>query len=137
MADRHTPEQRSYNMSRVRNRNTRPEMIVRSIAHRLGYRFRLHRHDLPGRPDIIFSGRRKIIFVHGCFFHMHGCPYGRVVPKTNSDFWRTKRLANVERDKRNVDALKKEGWKILTVWECMTKAAQVEKLPKIILDFLN
>lgn len=137
MGDKHTPEQRSYNMSRIRNRNTRPEMIVRSIAHRLGYRFRVHRNDLPGRPDIVFPGRRKIIFVHGCFFHMHDCPYGRVVPKTNAEFWRNKRMSNVERDKRNKSVLESQGWKILTVWECMTKRAQIETLPKLIESFLK
>ncbi len=137
MPDVLTPEQRSFNMSRIRNRNTRPEMIVRSMAHRMGYRYSLHRKDLPGKPDLVFSRRHKIIFVHGCFFHMHDCPYGRVVPKTNAEFWRTKRLSNVERDKRNQAALEGLGWEVFTVWECMTKPAQVEGLPNLLRDFLG
>lgn len=137
MADVHTPEQRSFNMSRIRNRNTRPEMIVRSLAHRMGYRYSLHRKDLPGKPDLVFKSRRKIIFVHGCFFHMHDCPYGRVTPKTNSEFWQNKRLSNVERDKRNQAVLEDSGWKVLTVWECMTKPARIEQLPEILTAFLR
>lgn len=136
MPDVHTPEQRSFNMSRIRNRNTRPEMIVRSIVHRMGYRYSLHRKDLPGKPDLVFTSRRKIIFVHGCFFHIHDCPYGRVTPKTNAEFWQTKRLSNVERDKRNQAALEGQGWKVLTVWECMTKRAQIENLPTLLAEFL-
>jgi DNA mismatch endonuclease (patch repair protein) len=137
MPDVLTPEQRRYNMSRIRNRNTRPEMIVRSLVHRMGYRYRLHRKDLPGKPDLVFPSRRKIIFVHGCFFHMHDCSYGRVVPKTNAEFWRVKRLSNVERDKRNVAALKSEEWEVFTVWECMTKPAQREALPSLLTGFLT
>ena len=137
MPDVHTPEQRSFNMSRIRNRHTRPEMIVRSTVHRMGYRYSLHRKDLPGKPDLVFKSRRKIIFVHGCFFHMHDCPYGRVVPKTNAEFWQTKRLSNVERDRRNQAALEEAGWVVLTVWECMTKPAKVELLPEILDTFLS
>jgi DNA mismatch endonuclease (patch repair protein) len=137
MADVHTPAQRSLNMSRIRNRNTKPEMIVRSIAHGLGYRYRLHRKDLPGKPDLVFSGRQKIIFVNGCFFHMHDCRYGKVTPKINADFWAKKRLSNVERDARNIAELEKKGWQILTIWECQTKKAQVELLPNIIDSFLT
>jgi DNA mismatch endonuclease, patch repair protein len=137
MPDVLTPEQRSFNMSRIRNRNTRPEMIVRSIVHRMGYRYSLHRKDLPGKPDLVFTRRRKIIFVHGCFFHMHDCPYGRVVPKTNAEFWQTKRLSNVERDKRNWHALEELGWKVFTVWECMTKPRQINELPDILAHLLS
>lgn len=137
MADIHTQEQRRYNMSRIRAKNTRPEMIVRSIAHRSGYRFRLHRKDLPGTPDLVFPRHNKIILVHGCFFHMHDCPYGRVTPKTNAEFWLAKRLSNVERDKKNLAALKKQGWEILIIWECMTKPAQVTTLDTLITNFLN
>src|SRR5260370_600345 len=92
MTDVLTPQQRSFNMSRIRNRDTRPEMIVRSILHRLGYRYRLHKKDLPGKPDVVLVRHRKIIDVHGCFFHMHKCRYGRVVPVTNAKFWRNNRL---------------------------------------------
>ena len=137
MPDVHTPEQRSFNMSRIRNRNTRPEMKVRSLVHQMGYRYRLHRKDLPGKPDLVLPRHRKIIFVHGCFFQMHDCPYGRVVPKTNAEFWQTKRLSNVERDKRNLAALESAGWEVLTVWECMTKPANIENLPKLLADFLR
>jgi DNA mismatch endonuclease (patch repair protein) len=137
MTDVLTPEQRSFNMSRIRNRNTRPEMIVRSMVHRMGYRYSLHRKDLPGKPDLVFTRRRKIIFVHGCFFHIHDCPYGRVVPKTNAEFWQTKRLSNVERDKRNQASLEGLGWEVFTVWECMTKPAQIESLPARLEAFLS
>src|SRR2546429_366574 len=134
MADVLTPQQRSFNMSRIRNRDTRPEMIVRSIVHRLGFRYRLHKKDLPGKPDIVLVRHRKIIDVHGCFFHMHKCRYGSVVPATNAKFWRTKRLSNVARDRRNQRALKREGWKIMIAWECETRkpAALQKKLEKFL-----
>ncbi|MDQ3257811.1 MAG: DNA mismatch endonuclease Vsr [Acidobacteriota bacterium] len=125
MTDVHTPAQRSFNMSRIRNRNTRPEMIVRSMVHRMGFRYRLHRKDLPGKPDLVFPSRRKIIFVHGCFFHMHDCRYGKVTPKQNAEFWQTKRLSNVERDRRNIAALEKDEWQVLEVWECQTKTPDI------------
>jgi DNA mismatch endonuclease (patch repair protein) len=134
MTDVHTPAQRSFNMSRIRNRNTRPEMVVRSLTHRMGYRYRLHRKDLPGRPDLVFPSRRKIIFVHGCFFHMHNCRYGRVTPKQNAEFWQAKRLSNVERDRRNLAALEREGWKVLEVWECQTRSPEL--LESTLRDFL-
>ena|SRR5882672_1037774 len=120
MTDVLTPEQRSFNMSRIRNRDTRPEMIVRSIVHGMGYRYRLHKKDLPGKPDLVLVRHRKIIDVHGCFFHMHECKYGKVVPATNAKFWRTKRLSNVKRDRKNLAALRRDGWRVLTVWECQT-----------------
>jgi DNA mismatch endonuclease, patch repair protein len=137
MADVLTPEQRRFNMSRIRSRNTKPEMIVRSITHGLGFRYRLHRKDLPGSPDLVFPARRKIIFVHGCFFHKHGCRYGRVVPKTNAEFWSKKRAGNVDRDKRNLAALKAQGWSVFVVWECMTKKDDIAGLPAKITGFLN
>lgn len=135
MPDVHTPERRSFNMSRIRNRDTKPEMKVRSLVHQMGYRYRLHRKDLPGKPDLVFPGRRKIIFVHGCFFHMHNCRYGQVTPKTNAEFWQTKRLSNVARDKRNVAALESDGWKVLIVWECQVKDSG--HLSTVINDFLS
>lgn len=134
MSDVHTPEQRSFNMSRIRNLDTRPEMVVRSLVHRMGYRYRLHRKDLPGKPDLVFPSRRKIIFVHGCFFHMHDCPYGCVTPKQNAEFWQNKRLSNVERDRKNVAALKSDGWTTLEVWECQTRTP--EDVEKAIRKFL-
>ncbi len=135
MSDVHTPEQRSFNMSRIRSRNTRPEMKVRSIVHRMGYRYRLHRKELPGKPDLVFPARRKVIFIHGCFFHMHNCRYGSVKPKTNADFWQNKRLSNVERDGKNVAALESAGWKVLIVWECQTKTPNL--LPELLVNFLG
>lgn len=96
-------------------------MIVRSLVHRLGFRYRLHKKDLPGKPDIVLVRRRKIVDVRGCFFHMHTCKYGRVVPATNAEFWQAKLSSNVERDKRNSRELKKAGWKVLVVWECETR----------------
>lgn len=134
MVDVLSQEQRSFNMSRIRNRDTRPEMIVRSIVHRMGYRYSLHKKDLPGKPDLVLVRHQKIIDVHGCFFHMHDCKYGSVIPATNANFWKNKRLSNVERDRRNMQALKRQGWKVLVVWECETKNASplVKKLEKFL-----
>ena len=121
MADNLTKAQRRFNMSRIRSRDTRPEMVVRSIVHRLGYRFRLHKKDLPGKPDLVLSRHHTIINVHGCFFHMHDCNYGRVVPKTNEAYWKSKRLSNARRDRKNLTKLKQDGWRVILVWECETK----------------
>ena len=135
MTDVLTKEQRSFNMSRIRNKNTRPEILVRSIVHRMGYRYALHRKDLPGHPDMVLTKHHKIIFVHGCFWHMHKCRYGKVKPATNAKFWKTKREGNVARDKRNLRRLRKDGWKILVIWECQTRNTKklIDKLSK----FLN
>lgn len=135
MPDVHTPERRSFNMSRIRSQDTQPEMKVRSMVHRMGYRYALHRKDLPGKPDLVFPARRKIIFVHGCFFHMHECKHGTVVPKNNAEFWRNKRGLNVERDKRTVKELEGRGWQVMVVWECETKAPDFVR--KRVLDFLG
>ena len=135
MADVHTPEQRSFNMSRIRARDTKPELVVRSIVHQMGYRFRLHRNDLSGRPDLVLPGRRKIIFVNGCFWHMHRCRYGQVVPKTNADFWQVKRQRTMERDRKNRSDLRADGWQVLTVWECWTRDPERRLIPKLA-DFL-
>lgn len=108
-------------MAAIREKDTKPEMIVRRIVHRLGYRFRLHRKDLPGKPDLVFARLKKVILVHGCYWHMHDCRWGAVTPKTNAEFWQTKRVGNVERDARNETALLALGWEVLTVWECQTK----------------
>lgn len=121
MSDVHTQEQRSRNMAAIRGKDTRPELIVRRIAHRLGYRFRLHRRDLPGTPDLVFPGLKKIILVHGCYWHMHDCRWGCGTPQTNAAFWQTKRTATVVRDRRNIRSLKRQGWAVLTTWECETK----------------
>jgi DNA mismatch endonuclease (patch repair protein) len=119
--DVHTPEQRSRNMAAIRSKNTKPEIVVRKMLCEMGLRYRLHRTDLPGKPDIVMPRRKMAIFVHGCFFHMHTCRYGRVAPATNAEFWQTKRSGNAARDKRNVRQLRKLGWEVITVWECETK----------------
>lgn len=120
MPDTLSPEARSERMSRIRNKDTRPERLVRSMIHRLGYRYRLHGKDLPGRPDLVFPSRRKVIFVHGCFFHRHPDPHCRLarLPKSRLDFWLPKLSANRERDVRNEAALIGDDWQVLVVWEC-------------------
>jgi DNA mismatch endonuclease (patch repair protein) len=133
--DVHSPAQRSANMAAIKGKNTKPERIVRSVVHALGYRYRLHRKDLPGKPDLTFSSRKKVIFVHGCFWHMHECPYGRVAPKTNPEFWETKRRSNVDRDRKHEAALRKNDWKVLTVWECALR--DLDALNETLVRFLN
>jgi len=135
MVDVLTPQQRSFNMSRIRSRDTAPEKVVRSIVHGMGYRYRLHKSDLPGKPDLVLVRHGKIINVHGCFFHMHECKYGKVTPTTNTDFWATKRLSNVMRDKRNMRLLRRAGWRIMTIWEC--EARDVTALTRRIRRFLS
>lgn len=135
MTDVHTPEQRSRNMASIQGKNTKPEKLVRSMLHRLGYRYRLHRKDLPGKPDIVFAGRRKVIFVHGCFWHMHDCRWGRVVPATNTEFWQKKRSSNCDRDTKALDALAEAGWKVCVVWECDLRAPEI--LEKKLTAFLG
>lgn len=129
MADTWTKGQRSRVMSRVKNKNTTPEVQVRSMLHRMGYRFRLHRRDLPGAPDVVLPRDRKTIFVHGCFWHNHDCPRGKR-PSTRTEFWNPKLDANVERDRANREALEEDGWQVLIVWECELKDSETvrEKL---------
>lgn len=124
-------------MSRIRGKDTRPEIAVRSLLHRMGLRFRLHRRDLPGSPDIVLPGRGPVVFVHGCFWHRHrGCK-GTTVPKTRVEFWEAKFARNVERDARNRRDLRRLGWRSLVVWECELKdMAKLERrlvrlLPKL------
>jgi DNA mismatch endonuclease (patch repair protein) len=113
-----TPEARSERMSRIRATNTKPEMTVRRLVHRLGYRYRLHGSDLPGKPDLIFSSRRKVIFVHGCFWHRHsGCELARM-PKSRIEFWQAKLAGNKARDRQARRRLTLLGWKSLLIWEC-------------------
>lgn len=135
MADVLTPEQRSKNMASIRSKDTKPEKKVRSLVHSLGYRYRLHQKDLPGKPDLVFRSRRKLIFIHGCYWHMHDCPNGRVIPKTNTDFWQAKRKSNKKRDMANLKALKLEGWKVLVIWECGIK--NTEQLQEAVQQFLE
>lgn len=108
-------------MAAIRGKDTKPELVVRSIAHRLGLRFRLHAADLPPKPDLVFRSRRAIVFVRGCFWHMHTCKRGRSTPATNAAFWRSKRNANRERDRRTLAALRRADWRALVVWECQTR----------------
>lgn len=119
--DRLTTEQRSRVMSRIRGKDTAPELVVRKIAHALGLRFRLNRKNLPGSPDLVFPRWRTAVFVHGCFWHRHpGCSRA-TMPQTRTDFWQPKLARNVERDRAATAALKKAGWKVAIVWECETK----------------
>lgn len=123
--DRIPANRRSWNMSRIRGQNTKPELTVRRLLHAAGYRFRLHRKDLPGRPDIVFPGRRTVVFVHGCFWHRHpGCRFA-TTPSTRPEFWAAKFRSNVERDRRVVSELEADGWKVVTVWECETKSPKL------------
>jgi DNA mismatch endonuclease (patch repair protein) len=114
-------DQRSLLMSRIRGKDTAPELAVRSLLHRMGFRFRLHRRDLPGTPDIVLPRHATVVFVHGCFWHRHAGCKGATTPKTRRAFWRAKFEANVERDRRNRRDLRKLGWKVLTVWECQIR----------------
>ncbi len=122
--DRLTPGERSKLMSRVRAVNTKPELAVRRLLYALGFRFRLHRSDLPGCPDIVLPGRRKVIFVHGCFWHRHPRCRRATMPKTRPDFWAHKFKQNRERDKRQQRELRRMGWDVLVVWECETHDLQ-------------
>lgn len=134
MTDRLTIEQRSNLMRRVRGKDTAPELIVRRLAHAAGYRFRLYRKDLPGKPDLCFPSRRKAIFVHGCFWHGHGCKIGRL-PKSRPEYWEPKIARNRERDTAAVAALAALGWRVLTIWQCQTKDR--EALRQRIVEFLS
>jgi len=109
-------------MTAIKSKDTRPEIAVRSVLDAMQVRYDVHRPDLPGKPDIVFPRRKKIIFVHGCFWHAHRCRYGRVKPATNSQFWRDKREETRARDKRNRRGLRKAGWEVYTVWECRIKS---------------
>lgn len=120
--DNLTPDQRSAQMSKVRSKDTKPEMFVRRLVHGMGYRYRLHVGTLPGKPDLVFPSRRKIIFVHGCFWHGHDCPLGRI-PKSRVEFWVGKIEANRSRDAVNIGKLERLGWTSLAVWECQLRGA--------------
>jgi DNA mismatch endonuclease, patch repair protein len=111
-------------MRQVHSQHTKPELLVRSLVHRLGYRFRLHRKDLPGAPDLVFPARHKVIFVHGCFWHGHACPRGARLPKANADYWREKIARNRKRDRRHRRNLGQLGWSVLTLWECQLRNQQ-------------
>ena len=132
MADVHTPERRSYNMSRIRNKNTKPEELVRKFLFSQGFRYRKNDARLPGKPDIVLPKQKTVIFVNGCFWHKHeGCKYF-VWPKNNAEFWHEKILSNVERDLRNYERLQQMGRNIIVVWECeLKKELRLEALNKV------
>ncbi len=134
VTDHVNPEKRSAIMSAVHSKDTKPEMAVRKIVHAMGYRYRLHYADLPGRPDLVFPSRGKVIFVHGCFWHRHArCKYA-TTPKTRTEYWQDKFSANMERDCRNKRELKRLGWETLIVWQCELK--NPVKLTERLNDFL-
>ena len=130
-----SPARRSEIMGRVRSRDTVPEMLVRRLVHAMGYCYRLHIKDLPGKPDLVFRSRRKVIFVHGCFWHRHpGCSLARL-PKSREDFWLPKLEANRQRDLETARALHEGNWGVLTIWEC--ELVDIDKLKNKIKDFLD
>ena len=132
-----TPEQRSKLMAKVRAVDTLPELVVRKTIFRLGYRYRLHGKNLAGKPDIVFPSLKKVIFVHGCFWHQHKCPYGQRRPKSKRNFWTRKLEGNIKRDSRQLSALRRLGWDVLVIWECQTRAKRFERLAVRIQRFLN
>ena len=137
MADNLSAVERSRCMSRVRFRHMKPERIVRSIVHRMGYRFRLHRRDLPGTPDLVLPRRRAVIFVNGCFWHWHPdprCPKAGL-PKSNVAFWKPKLTATRSRDRRNAAALEHSGWRVLTIWECELR--DLDQVMSSVYEFLG
>ncbi|MTH95658.1 very short patch repair endonuclease [Roseibium sp. RKSG952] len=137
MTDKLSPERRSRNMAAIRSKNMKPEMIVRKLVHSIGFRYRLHRKDLPGKPDLVFGPRKKVIFVHGCFWHQHpdpNCKDSRL-PKSRLDYWVPKLERNQRRDAQVQEELQGLGWTCLTIWECETK--QIEALKKKVLKFLR
>ena len=126
-----TAARRSANMSRIKSKDTKPEMLIRRMLHRLGYRYSLHRRDLPGAPDLVFPSRRKVVLIHGCFWHQHKrCIDGRL-PKSREEYWLPKLLRNVERDRQNVSKLRRCGWKVMKVWECEVMGDSERAMRKI------
>ncbi len=121
MPDRLTREQRSLLMASIRGKDTRPELLVRSVLHRMGFRFRLHRRDLPGKPDVMLPRWRTVLFVHGCFWHQHSGCKGATTPRSRAEFWREKFARNAERDARVIAQLRDLGWRVEVVWECETR----------------
>lgn len=136
MSDVFSPAERSRVMRAVKGENTAPERIVRSLVHRLGYRFRLQGKDLPGKPDLVLPRHRAVIFVHGCFWHGHACQRGSRKPKTRADYWEKKLGGNLLRDQRTRRALQRAGWRVLTIWECQTTARKREQLAARIKRFI-
>lgn len=136
MADVHTPEIRSYNMSRIRGKDTKPEETLRKYLFAKGFRYRKNDKRLPGKPDVVLPKYKTVIFVNGCFWHKHnGCQYFKW-PKNNADFWKLKIEGNVERDKRNIKELEDLGWNVLIVWECQLRPKSKETTLASIVDIL-
>ena len=137
MVDKLTPEERSINMSRIQSKDTTPEMIVRKLIFSKGYRYRLHQKDLPGKPDIVLPSKKKIVFVHGCFWHQHNDPKCKIarMPKSKTEYWIPKLKRNVERDTEHQKSLRSKGWRILVVWECETN--DIKKLSRKLDRFLS
>ncbi len=127
MADNHTKEVRSYNMSRIRSNNTKPEVQVRSYLHKCGFRFRKNDKRYPGKPDIVLPKYKTAVFVNGCFWHKHNCPRF-VMPKSNTDYWSKKIDGNVKRDAEHYQKLKSMGWRVIVIWECEVSDEQLQKL---------
>ncbi len=127
VADVHTIEQRRYNMQQIKATNTKPEMLVRKFLHAKGFRYSLHKKTLPGKPDIVLPKYKTIIFIHGCFWHGHANCKNFTIPKTRTQWWTEKINMNKANDAKDMKALKKEGWKVITVWECKLKPAKMER----------
>ncbi len=137
MTDVHSPETRSYNMSRIRNKDTKPEFIVRRFLFSKGFRYRLHDKNLPGKPDIVLSKYKSVVFIHGCFWHGHeGCKYF-VIPKTRTEWWINKIKRTIELDKENYNKLSNQQWKIITVYECELKSQNKYKTFLNIIDLIK
>lgn len=122
MGDVLTPQQRQLNMSRIRGKDTKPEMLIRRGLHARGLRYRLHDRSLPGRPDLVFPKYHTAIFIHGCFWHAHGCALSKL-PATRQDFWQTKLATNAERDRKAIESLRAQGWRVLVIWECALRGS--------------
>ncbi len=137
MTDVLTPEQRARCMSAIRGKNTRPELLVRALLRSAGYRFSLNAAKLPGKPDIVFRTRQKVMFVHGCFWHRHTCLSGQSMPATRARFWEQKFEENQKRDTLQIATLRRAGWSVLVVWQCQLKAAKVARTMARIVRFLN
>lgn len=137
MADSLSKTQRRHLVSRIKSKDSIPDLIVRRLVFRAGFRFRLRSKHLAGRPDIVFASRRKLIFVHGCFGHRHNCANGRAVPKTRTVFWKAKFESNIARDLGARRRLRRDSWKTLVVWECETRALSHERLQSRLIAFLD
>lgn len=129
-----SPSERTKRMSRIRSGDTKPEMAVRRLVYSMGYRYRLRVKDLPGRPDLVFKGRKKVIFVHGCFWHQHGCDHYRM-PRSRTDFWLTKLAKNVARDEKVMRELSGMGWRVLVIWECQLR--DMRRVERAVRGFLE